>query len=253
MKSIKLYITALFSFTILWACKEEEPAITTATVEKKIEIKNDPILGDYFSTQDGQTIYMFSRDLDGVSTCDEGCELIWQPVGITSSLPEGISNEFGLFRRSDGFLQLSYLGWPLYTYANEDTNETSGDGKEGEWYLAKPDYTLFIGIKTIDNAPKTFLLTPRGQSVYYKSDDPDNQSSCTSAACLVKYPPLKLNKSIFPSILDETLVQNTNRPDTLEQSSYKNKPLYIHSLDARGEATGQGFLGVWFVMEEQFF
>lgn len=245
-------IFSLFVFGFILSCEKDDP-VTTVRESLKIEIKTDATLGDYLITSKGKTLYIFSRDLEGASNCDEDCLSEWEPVGISSDLPSSASNEFGLVRRENGFVQLSYKGWPLYTLSNEAVNEITGDNKDGEWYLAKPDYDLFIGLKTVDGIERKFLIDQRGQSVYYKSNDGVNQSSCLEAACILKYPPLKLSGSTFPSILDESLIQGLNRMDSIPQSSYKNRPLYTHSLDARGQASGQGFLGVWFVMEDSFF
>lgn len=244
-----LALLAIVFFSV--SCEDDDPVQSQS--ELKIEIRSDATFGDYLTTSEGQTLYMFARDLEGFSTCSGNCESLWSPVGVSSILPDIASNDFGLVRRDDGFVQLTFKGWPLYTNRAESSNEISADNTDGEWYVAKPDYTLFIGIRTIDSAERKFLITENGQSVYHKTDDPANESSCLTAACILKYPPLKLDENIFPSILDENMIQSTNRADSLLQSSYKNKPLYIHSLDNRGEASGQGFLGVWFVMEDSFF
>lgn len=252
-KTLFFSVLVLIIAGIFPSCEKEEISEALEKEELQIKMTSDAEWGLYLSTSAGKTIYMYSRDLEGISKCEGDCLDEWEPVGITASLPDRASNEFGLLRRDDGFVQLSFKGWPLYTYKQEPQNEISADNKNGEWYLAKPDYSLFIGLKTVDGEEKKFLIDENGQSVYYKSDDAVNQSSCTTASCILKYPPLKLKASIFPSILDASLVQNLSRNDSIPQSSYKNKPLYTHSLDGRGEASGQGFLGVWFVMEDSFF
>lgn len=247
----KIILGLLFlGFTL--SCEKEESE-TVETEALKIEIKSDASFGDYLSTSQGKTLYIFARDLEGESICEESCLDLWEPVGISADLPISASNEFGLLRRENGFVQLSFKGWPLYTLSEESENEISADNRDGEWYVAKPDYNLFIGLKTVDGVERKFLIDERGQSVYYKSDDDVNLSSCLTAACILKYPPLKLSGSTFPSILDESLILDLIRTDSIPQTSYKNRPLYTHSLDGRGEASGQGFLGVWFVMEDSFF
>lgn len=249
IKSVVIFPLLIVSFIL--SCEKDDPVEVSESLN--IEIKTDATFGDYLRTSKGKTLYIFSRDLEGQSACIENCLSEWDPVGVSAILPPTTSNEFGLVRRENGFVQLTFKGWPLYTLINESDNEITGDNKDGEWYLAKPDYNLFIGLKTVDGIERKFLIDERGQSVYYKSNDGVNQSSCLEAACILKYPPLKLSGSIFPSILDNTLIQGLNRTDSIPQSSYKNRPLYTHSLDSRGQATGQGFLGVWFVMEDSFF
>lgn len=253
MKTYKLLSLLILSLVIFIACDKDDDADSAASVELKIEVRNNSDFGAYLSTNSGKTLYLFAKDFDGSSKCIEGCENKWAPLGVSSFLPETAQNEFGLVRRADGFVQLTFRDWPLYTLINETSNEITGDNIDGQWYVAKPDYSLFIGVKTIDSVETKFLVNQYGQAVYYKSNDPTNQSSCLTDACIFKYPPLKLNDAIFPSVLDGGLIQTTMRGDSLEQSSYKDQPMYIHSLDGKGETLGQGFLGVWFVMEDSFF
>jgi predicted lipoprotein with Yx(FWY)xxD motif len=247
--SFWLFILAMMSLS----CSKDDDSSSSVNQDQEIQILTNTDFGNYLADEEGRTLYIFARDYDGLSRCLEGCESIWIPVGVSSKLPESAQNEFGLVRRDNGFVQLTFRGWPLYTYSKEGNNEISGDNMDGEWYLAKPDYSLFIGIKEIEGVETKFMLNKNGQSVYYKSNDLQNQSSCLTEACLWKYPPLNLQTTIFPSVLDETVIQTTQRPDSLQQTSYKNQPMYIHSLDIRGGTTGQGFLGVWFVMEDAFF
>ena len=254
-KNSKIFIGGIFSLMLLALVISCEKEIEDPVMEEdlKIEIKTDATFGNYLTTSTGKTLYFYSRDLEGLSNCVDDCLDEWTAVGISEDLPATSSNEFGLVRRENGFVQLTFKGWPLYTRNTESENEITADNQDGEWYLAKPDYNLFLGLKTVDGIERKFLIDERGQSVYYKSDDGSNQSSCLTAACILKYPPLQLSGNIFPSIVDESLIQDLSRTDSIPQTSYKNRPLYTHSLDARGQATGQGFLGVWFVMEDSFF
>lgn len=251
---ISIYLLLLLPLVLISACEDDEDGENnTDNTDLSIEIRKSDDFGNYLSTSEGKTLYIFARDVAGESECGDACLSTWEPVGVSTKLPLGFSDEFGLLRRDDGFVQLSFKGWPLYIFSGEDANEISADNKDDAWYVAKPDYSLFIGIKTIENQERTYLIDEQGRSVYYKSDDGINQSSCLTAACMLRYPPLQLSASIFPSILDSTQISVIGRSDSLPQSGYKNRPLYFHSLDNRGEATGQGFLGVWFVMEDSFF
>jgi predicted lipoprotein with Yx(FWY)xxD motif len=67
-------------------------------------------------------LYTLSSDSAGKSTCTGACASAWPPL-LTSGSP-GLSNglkasDFGTLKRSDGTLQVSYSGKPLYFYSRE--------------------------------------------------------------------------------------------------------------------------------------
>lgn len=68
------------------------------------------------------TVYTFSRDRTDARTCTGSCALNWVPV-VTTAAPQvepGIAGStIGTFRLSDGDLQVTYDGRPLYYYARE--------------------------------------------------------------------------------------------------------------------------------------
>jgi len=67
----------------------------------------------------GLTLYTFAPDKPGKSVCYGGCASYWPPVkgpvtvaaGVT-----GVTGKLGTTRRTDGSLQATYNGHPLYTY-----------------------------------------------------------------------------------------------------------------------------------------
>jgi predicted lipoprotein with Yx(FWY)xxD motif len=89
----------------------------------------------------GLTLYMFTRDRGGVSSCYGGCASIW-PALVSSGTPRagpGVrSSLLHSTRRRGGALQVSYAGHPLYYYAGDGTpGQTSGEGLDqfgGLWW-----------------------------------------------------------------------------------------------------------------------
>jgi predicted lipoprotein with Yx(FWY)xxD motif len=85
----------------------------------------------------GNTLYLFTPDAGGPSTCVEGCAAIWPPLTTVVAAGEGADgSRLGSVTRDDGSEQVTYNGWPLYYYA-EDTvpGDTNGQGVNDVWYV----------------------------------------------------------------------------------------------------------------------
>jgi predicted lipoprotein with Yx(FWY)xxD motif len=77
-------------------------------------------LGYVLAEADGQVVYTYAHDTKGgTPTCTGSCASAWPAV---TGVPQAASGEtipgtFGLVTRSDGTKQITYNGYPLYTYA----------------------------------------------------------------------------------------------------------------------------------------
>jgi predicted lipoprotein with Yx(FWY)xxD motif len=78
--------------------------------------------GDVLFASDGKVLYTFGPDKHSMSTCYGACASAWPPV-TTKSMPmagSGIDQSLlGTTRRTDGTLQVTYDGHPLYTYVGD--------------------------------------------------------------------------------------------------------------------------------------
>ena len=73
-----------------------------------------------------RALYLFARDRAGRSSCSAACAKAWPPFLAKGTPKAGAGLRAGLLgttRRSDGRLQVTYAGHPLYYY--------SGDTKPG--------------------------------------------------------------------------------------------------------------------------
>jgi len=91
----------------------------------------------YMMNQTHMTLYI--RDGDGLnsSACTGDCAETWPPA----LLPEGseLGENYALFRRADGSMQIAYKGRPLYLYSGDArVGDTNGDGIGGIWSIARP-------------------------------------------------------------------------------------------------------------------
>jgi predicted lipoprotein with Yx(FWY)xxD motif len=111
----------------------------------------------------GMTLYKFSADSAGMSACSGTCATVWPPLTVASGTTpkggSGASGTFGTITRSDGSLQVTYDGHPLYTFSGDKSSgSTSGqnitsDG--GTWTVV----TIGSGSSTT-SPPATKTTTP---------------------------------------------------------------------------------------------
>ena len=103
-------------------------------------------LGTVLVGVEGRTVYLFTKDKGGVSTCTKACAAAWPPV-LTAGTPQAgtgtRADHLGTIRREDGSTQVTYNKHPLYYYAKD---QKAGDvlGQDlhdfgGEWYAVTPE------------------------------------------------------------------------------------------------------------------
>jgi predicted lipoprotein with Yx(FWY)xxD motif len=67
----------------------------------------------------GFTLYWFAPDTPSTSNCNGGCAAYWPPVTGTPAADPGVPGKLGTIKRSDGTMQATYNGHPLYTYIGD--------------------------------------------------------------------------------------------------------------------------------------
>ena len=67
----------------------------------------------------GFTLYWFAPDTPAESKCSASCAAYWPPVRGPASAAVGIPGRFRTITRSDGSVQATYNGHPLYTYLGD--------------------------------------------------------------------------------------------------------------------------------------
>lgn len=98
-------------------------------------------LGTILVNGDGMTLYLFTSDSPGVSTCDDGCLAAWPPLLGQPIAGTGADDSLlGTLTRGDGTTQVTYNGWPLYHWAQDAApGDTAGQGVNGLWWVVNPD------------------------------------------------------------------------------------------------------------------
>jgi len=99
-------------------------------------------LGPILADSSGRTLYLFERDKHGMSACTGSCASYWPPL-LTKGAPvatTGVKTTLlGTAKRTDGTLQVTYAGHPLYTFKlDAKPGQAKGEGTSffgGSWYV----------------------------------------------------------------------------------------------------------------------
>lgn len=94
-------------------------------------------LGTILADADGFTLYVFTVDTDGESTCYDDCADLWPPVPGDSAISTDLdASIFGTTTRTDGSEQLTVNGQPLYLYTPDaNPGDITGQGVGGVWFV----------------------------------------------------------------------------------------------------------------------
>jgi predicted lipoprotein with Yx(FWY)xxD motif len=103
-------------------------------------------LGTIIVSSAGLTLYDFHKDKGGTSSCYGACAGAWPPL-LTDGKPKAeagaVASQLGTTKRKDGTVQVTYNGWPLYTYAGDkapgEANGNDIDQFGAEWYALMPN------------------------------------------------------------------------------------------------------------------
>jgi predicted lipoprotein with Yx(FWY)xxD motif len=107
-----------------------------------VNVSQNQALGSFLVDSANMTLYMFTKDTPGVSNCTGNCAAIWPPLLVTSSPMAGAGVDaslLGTITRSDGSMQVTYNGMPLYYYSKDmAAGDTNGQGINSVWYVVSP-------------------------------------------------------------------------------------------------------------------
>jgi predicted lipoprotein with Yx(FWY)xxD motif len=97
-------------------------------------------LGAILVDDKGRTLYLWKGDKGTTSSCSAACAAAWPPLTTVGSPRAGTgvaASKLGTTKRTDGTLQVTYAGHPLYYFAGDSApGQTTGEGTTGfgaEW------------------------------------------------------------------------------------------------------------------------
>ncbi len=242
------------------------PVGTPPPASTGLQLSVNAKFGNILTDGNGRTLYFFSNDATGTSSCTGGCEVAW-PVYYAGNetAPAGIAAaDISTITRTDGKKQTTYKGWPLYYYAGDAVKtDVNGDGSGGTWFVAKPDYSVMLANNQLVGANGTkyleggvegtgitqYLTDAKGRTLYAYAPDTFNANTFTK--------PDLSNNSVWPIYESDVLnVPSALKKDLFfqitsvgkKQLTYKGHPLYYYGSDAqRGDNKGVSVPkpGVW--------
>jgi predicted lipoprotein with Yx(FWY)xxD motif len=244
-RTLRLWAGALTTSLLLLAA-----ARAAAQPSPSIVVQERGEVGQILTDAQGMTLYLFTRDSPGTTTCYGGCAMAWPPLLVQGdvSLPDGVPGELGIAPRTDGTLQLTYNGWPLYYWASDrQPGDTTGQGVGDVWWVVSPEPAPTVGVRTSADMG-TFLTDRSGRSLYLFTKDSPGMTTCYEQ-CAVAWPPLlTADAPTGPNALSDGLGTVT-RSDGTRQVTFQGWPLYFFQRDAQpGDISGQKVGGVWFLI-----
>lgn len=106
-----------------------------------VTVRSDADLGDILVDARGMTLYLYTKDQPSVSNCYDACATAWPPL-LTGSDPTGsdaVAAGLGTTQRTDGGVQVTYNGVPLYYWAKDQKpGDTTGQNVGGVWFVVNP-------------------------------------------------------------------------------------------------------------------
>ena len=126
------------------ATQSSTPATSGSTAATAVTVTTaSSSLGTILVDGAGRTLYLFTKDSPGTSTCTGGCLAAWPPLLGTATAGSGVdASLLGTLTRPDGKTQVSYKGMPLYYWARDTApGQTNGQGVQGVWWVVSPQGT----------------------------------------------------------------------------------------------------------------
>ncbi len=117
-------------------------AVAAPSGPARVALGRSDSLGSILVDDKGMTLYLYTKDSPNTSACYGKCATAWPPL-LTSGTPAGAAgldaSKLGTTTRTDGTVQATYNGWPLYYYAKDkQPGDTTGQDVGKVWYVIAP-------------------------------------------------------------------------------------------------------------------
>ena len=143
--------------------KAASPALTVSTVDSAS-------LGTILVDQSGLTLYRYTPDGTGKTTCTGACATAWPPLVLPTAATHlagrgGVTTfELGTITRPGGAKQVTFKGMPLYRFAGDTAaGQTKGQGVAGAWFVVSTSAapaTPAVAPTATTAAPTTVTTAP---------------------------------------------------------------------------------------------
>jgi predicted lipoprotein with Yx(FWY)xxD motif len=125
------------SSSVTTTASEAESGSTTTDAGTSTVAIADTSLGPVLVDGEGLTLYLFTPDTGTESTCYDACASAWPALEGPATAGDGIdAGELATTTRTDGSVQVTYFGHPLYFYAGDGApGDVSGQNVGGNWFV----------------------------------------------------------------------------------------------------------------------
>lgn len=143
-------IMSVAAMALLAACAKNStptsggstPTTTASTAAGSVKIDGTNVsgVGTVLVNDAGFTLYHLKTETASKIDCTGSCVGVWPPVllpaGVTAAhAGMGLSGALGTTQRPDGGTQVTYNGFPLYTYSGDTAaGQANGQGIQGVWF-----------------------------------------------------------------------------------------------------------------------
>jgi predicted lipoprotein with Yx(FWY)xxD motif len=113
--------------------------VNTPTGPTTIDTAANAKYGTILTDANGRTLYLFLNDTSTTSTCADTCATNWPAVLTNGNAVAGSgvdASKLGTTTRTDGSVQVTYNGHPLYYFAQDKAaGDVKGQGIKNVWYV----------------------------------------------------------------------------------------------------------------------
>lgn len=128
---------------------------TTAAAPAVVSAATVGSFGKVLVDASGRTLYHYTPDGTGTPTCNGACAGLWPPLTVPAGTTHPAAGAglaagaLGTVARSDGTLQVTYHGEPLYRYsADTAAGQARGQGVLGLWFVVPAASGATAGVTT---------------------------------------------------------------------------------------------------------
>lgn len=111
-------------------------AQTTVLATAALLMASISYAAEMVTAENGMTLYVFDKDKGDQSACYEDCATKWPPY--VGTVDQKMPDDWKLAARTDGTMQWTYDGKPVYFFAGDTAKgDATGDGLGGVWHVIK--------------------------------------------------------------------------------------------------------------------
>jgi predicted lipoprotein with Yx(FWY)xxD motif len=137
-------------------------AASNVSAASTVDVKTGTTsLGTVLVNSRGRTLYHLTAEKNGKFICTGSCTQTWHPLRPKAKTAKGTVHFLGTIRRPDRTRQVTYKGFPLYTFAGDSkAGDVKGQGFKdvGTWkaiVIKKPAATMPTPTQTQTTPPSS--------------------------------------------------------------------------------------------------